>query len=96
MKKYNEFFEERFIFVFCFPKKMDKNYSLENVYTVAGESLSKVLDAYFHKDKEALVTWFYDSNNKALGKSPHDFCQEGHQYNLECILIDLITGNLGL
>lgn len=75
---------------------MNDNQSLENVYHIAGKSLSKVLDAHFSKDKEDLVNWFYDSNNQALGKSPHDLCQEGNQYKLECYIINLGTGNLGL
>ena len=70
--------------------------TLQEVYKIAGENLSKVLDAYFPKDKEELVNWFYDPNNEALGKSPHDFCKEGNGYRLECILIDLATGNIGL
>jgi len=68
---------------------------LEDVYKVAGESLSKVLDAYFPEDKDQLVHWFYDPNNKALDKSPHDFCKEGKQDELENILISLAQGNIG-
>ncbi|MEK6863336.1 MAG: hypothetical protein AABW53_01430 [Nanoarchaeota archaeon] len=68
---------------------------LQEVYRIAGPDLSKVLDAYFPK-KDELVDWFYDSNNKALGKSPHDFCKNGNTYELECILMDLATGNIGL
>lgn len=70
--------------------------TLEEVYRIAGPSLSKVLDAYCPKDKDLLVKWFYDSNNKGLGKSPADFCKEEGSYKLECILMDLVTGNLGL
>ncbi|MEK6905749.1 MAG: hypothetical protein AABX24_05090 [Nanoarchaeota archaeon] len=70
--------------------------TLEEVYNIAGSSLSKVLDAYCPKDKDLLVKWFYDSNNKGLGKSPADFCKEEGSYKLECILMDLAYGNLGL
>ncbi len=73
-----------------------QNEQLQEVYKVAGEGLSKVLDAYFPENKDDLVKWFYDSNNKRLGKSPHDFCKEGNSYKLECILMDLATGNIGL
>lgn len=68
---------------------------LPEVYKVAGESLSKVLDAYFPKNKDDLVKWFYDSDNKRLGKSPHDFCKEGKQGELESVLISLAQGNIG-
>ncbi len=70
--------------------------TLEEVYNIAGPSLSKVLDAYWQKDKDLLVQWFYDSNNKGLGKSPANFCKEEGSYKLECILMDLACGNLGL
>ena len=72
----------------------NKDPRLEEVYKVAGDSLSKVLDAYF-PDKKELANWFYNPNNKRLGNSPHDFCKEGKQGQLESLLIDLATGNLG-
>ncbi|MBU0470337.1 MAG: hypothetical protein KKA62_02755 [Nanoarchaeota archaeon] len=73
---------------------MDQYNKIDDVYQTAGTDLSKVLDAYF-PNKEDLVRWFYDFN-KRLGKSPYEFCEEGKQYELEGILMDLSTGNMGL
>jgi len=73
----------------------DLDERLQEVYKIAGKNTSKILDAYFPNDKDELVNWFYDSNNKRLGKSPHDFCKEGKQDELESILICLAQGNIG-
>ena len=61
----------------------EKNYSIQDVYKSIGEN------------EENLLEWWYDSNNKALGKSPDDFCKEGKQKQLERILMDVLTAAHG-
>ena len=79
----------------------DYDKSMETIYQVAGESLSKVLDltidCYYYLNKEEFIHWWYNPNNKGLGKSPDELCKEGEsgRKRLENILMDIFMGNGG-
>jgi len=74
----------------------DKNYSINDVYKSIGENenLKKLVDGlkeeHWLGNEENVVIWWYDSNNKAFGKSPDELCKEGKQQKLETMLMDIL------
>jgi len=79
---------------------MPKNtYSMEDVYKTAGEPLRKFIDVLkgdgYFGDENDFLKWWYDPNNKGLGKSPDEVCKEGKQKELEAILMTVFVGPHG-
>ena len=73
----------------------EDNKTIDDVYSLAGENLSKILDSYFFNQPTKLVKWFYQPN-KSLGTSPADYCIKGKQDELESKLFALLEGNVGV
>ncbi|HLD39738.1 MAG TPA: hypothetical protein VJB13_01210 [Candidatus Nanoarchaeia archaeon] len=79
----------------------EKDYSIHDVYQSIGENenLKKVVDLLKEEgylgNEENVLKWWYDSNNKRLGKSPDEVCKEGRQKELEAILTDALIGAQG-
>ena len=77
---------------------MQNQYTIDDVFNVAGKNLANVLKASFNDDAE-IVDWFYKPNTGYLfkGKSPYEFCSEdkNNHNKLEAALINLASGNLG-
>lgn len=76
----------------------ENKYSLEEVYKSIGknERLRELIDHFREDvDQDSFVEWWYDSNNKGLGKSPDEVCKEGKQKELEKMLMDILTAAQG-
>ncbi len=79
----------------------EKNYSIHDVYESIGENenLRKFIDLLkgerYLGNEENLLKWWYDPNNKGLGKSPDEICKEGKQKELEKILMDILHAAQG-
>jgi len=79
----------------------EKGHSIHDVYQSIGENenVRKMVDClkgerYLGNEKN-LLKWWYDPDNKGLGKSPDELCKEGKQKELEKILMDIFTAAHG-
>ncbi len=74
---------------------MDKDYTLHDVYKVAGEKITKLIITLTDKNKVSEVpNWFYTPNKGLNGKSPFEICKE-NPVRLETKLMDILTAAQG-
>lgn len=62
-----------------------ENYSIEDIFNVAGKTLTEKMINVFSKEDKA-VNWFYQPNKLFDGKTPYDLCMEGKLAKIDIML----------